>query len=305
MPFVRYNRLNQSFLADHRPVLEVLIGAFMISFSAVWVLLADVPPTTSAFYRVFFGFVFLLAAAILTGELRQIRLLKTLPYAFCGLAFALDLYFWHASILYIGPGLATIIGNFQVFLMALCGVLFFREKLTLRFIISLPLAILGLLLVVGFNWSALPQNYRTGILFGLLTALSYTVFLLSLRRIQSAKDAALRFTPLMFVSLFSALFLGLMLLASGTSFAVPTMTGIFSLVALGLFSQAIGWILIATAMPKIRASFTGLVLLLQPSLSFLWDVLFFSRPTTMLHWLGVTITLAAIYLGLTGSRPRR
>nr|WP_073613580.1 DMT family transporter [Desulfopila aestuarii] len=296
------DKANQSFFLTYRPIIEVLIGAFMISFSAVWVALADVPPTTSAFYRVFFGGAFLLAAALVKGELGQIHRLKIMPYAFCGFAFALDLYFWHASILFIGPGLATIMGNFQVFLMALCGVLFFKEKLTIRFIISLPLAICGLLLVVGFNWNELPPSYRTGILFGLLTALSYTVFLLLLRRIQSAKDATHRFTPLMFVSLFSALFLGLMLLASSTSFAIPTVTATFSLLALGLFSQAIGWILIATAMPKIRASFTGLVLLLQPSLSFLWDVLFFSRPTSMVHWLGVTITLAAIYLGLTGTK---
>jgi len=305
MLFVHTRKIYQSFITDHRPVVAVLIGAFMISFSAVWVALADVPPTTSAFYRVFFGAAFLLVAALFKGELGQIHHLRIMPYAFCGFAFALDLYFWHASILFIGPGLATIIGNFQVFLMTLCGVLFFKEKLTIRFIVSLPLVIFGLLLVVGFNWNALTPDYRTGIFFGLLTALSYTVFLLSLRRIQSDKATALRFAPLMFVSFFSALCLGLMLLASGTSFVIPTMTATFSLLALGLFSQAIGWILIATAMPKIRASFTGLVLLLQPSLSFVWDVLFFSRPTTILHWLGVTITLAAIYLGLTGSRPKR
>lgn len=298
-------KLNQSSNTLHRPVLEVLIGAFMISFSAVWVALADVPPTTSAFYRVFIGTGFLFCAALFSGELRHLRRVQIAPYALCGFAFALDLFFWHASILYIGPGLATIIGNFQVFLMAVCGVLLFGEKLTMRFIVSLPLAIFGLLLVIGFNWGALSASYRTGVLFGLLTALCYTVFLLSLRRIQSAKDIALRFTPLMFVSLFSAIFLGLMLVFSDASFAIPNFTSGASLVALGLFSQAAGWILIATAMPKIRASFTGLVLLLQPSLSFLWDVLFFSRPTSPIHWLGVIITLAAIYLGLTSSRATR
>ena len=293
---------NQLFFTSTRPILEVLSGAFMISFSAVWVILADVPPLTSAFYRVLFGFLFLFAAALISGELRRTQFREIPPYAACSLAFALDLYFWHTSILYIGPGLATILGNFQVFLMALCGVLFFKEKLTLHFVLSLPLAILGLMMIVGLNYDALSSDYRTGILFGLLTALSYTVFLLLLRQIQSTKNTGLRFSPLMYISLFSALFLGLMVRASGSSFAIPTVSGTLSLVALGLFSQAIGWILIATAMPKIRASLTGLILLLQPSLSFLWDVLFFSRPTTMLQWFGVATTLVAIYLGLTGSR---
>lgn len=291
-----------SFSTEQRPVPAVLSGAFMISFSAVWVALAGVEPTTSAFYRVFFGTVFLLIAAIVSGEIALLRRRHLMPYAGCGLAFALDLYFWHTSILFIGPGLATILGNFQVFLMAACGVLFFGERLKLRLLVSLPLAITGLLLVVGVNWSSLPPNYRTGIIFGLATALCYTVFLLSLRKIQATRDTSTRFLPLMAVSFFSALFLGLLLLGSGKSFAIPTVASGLSLVSLGLFSQAVGWILIATAMPHIRPSFTGLVLLLQPSLSFIWDVLFFARPTTGQHWLGVVITLAAIYLGLTGSR---
>ena len=66
-------------------------------------------------------------------------------------------------------------------------------------------------------------------------------------------------------------------------------------------SQMLGWLLIAWAIPQLPPSITGLSLLLQPALSFVWDVLFFSRPTTALHWLGAAITLCAIYLGLTGS----
>ena len=68
--------------------------------------------------------------------------------------------------------------------------------------------------------------------------------------------------------------------------------------ALGLLSHTVGWLLITNALPKIRASFSGLILLLQPALAFVWDVFFFHRPTTMLNWLGVLIALAAIYMGM-------
>jgi drug/metabolite transporter (DMT)-like permease len=43
-----------------------------------------------------------------------------------------------------------------------------------------------------------------------------------------------------------------------------------------------------------------LILLLQPALAFVWDVLFFQRPTTLVNWLGVMLALAAIYLGMAG-----
>jgi drug/metabolite transporter (DMT)-like permease len=295
---------SKMFLRSINPIFVVLFGAFLISFSAVWVKLAGVPSTTSAFYRVFFGFLFLVPITLYSGELKKYNPARTLPILLCGTAFALDLFFWHASILYIGPGLATILGNFQVFLMAACGYFFFKEKLKLRYILSLPLAFTGLFLVIGNNWQMLSASYKLGIALGLMTAVCYTIYLLLLRRIQSEKDEPTRFTPLMLISLSSTVCLALMIMLSGGSFAIPTISAAVSLLCLGLLSQAVGWLLIANALPKIHASLTGLILLLQPSLSFIWDVLFFSRPTSPLNWLGAAITVTAIYMGLTG-RTRR
>lgn len=90
------------------------------------------------------------------------------------------------------------------------------------------------------------------------------------------------------------------MLYTNDSFAIPDTKSLLSLLGLGLFSQTIGWVLIANAMPKIRASFTGLILLLQPSLAFIWDVILFNRATSTINWIGVLITLTAIYMGLTG-----
>lgn len=47
-----------------------------------------------------------------------------------------------------------------------------------------------------------------------------------------------------------------------------------------------------------EASHVGPVLLLQPALAFVWDILFFARPTTPLDLLGVLLTLFAIYPGV-------
>ena len=81
------------------------------------------------------------------------------------------------------------------------------------------------------------------------------------------------------------------------NFQNADLQSLFSLAALGLFSHSLGWILITHALPKIRTSFSGLILLLEPALAFVWDVLFFQRPTSLVNWLGVVIALAAIYLG--------
>jgi drug/metabolite transporter (DMT)-like permease len=291
------------FFHRYQAILQMLAGAFMISFSAIFVKFTDVAPTCSAFYRVLFGFFFLLALAVLKKDLAKPPPPQLFLITFCGLAFALDLFFWHESIMYIGPGLATLLGNFQVFLLAAITILLYGEKARPRFLVSLPIAIFGLFLIVGLDWNRLSSDYKTGVYFGLLTAVCYTVYLLGLKKVQVAEKRSPVFA-LMLVCFCSALFLGLKMWQSGDSFYIPNLKSLLALISLGLFSQTIGWMLIAGSLPKIQTARTGLILLLQPSLSFIWDVLFFSRPTSILNWTGVFLTLTAIYMGLTGKAPR-
>ena len=73
-----------------------------------------------------------------------------------------------------------------------------------------------------------------------------------------------------------------------------------SLVCYGILSHCIGWMFIASSLPHVSTIEAGLSLLLQPTLSFVWDVLFFARPMTATELAGAAIALFAIYLG---SRP--
>ncbi|HEY1992507.1 MAG TPA: EamA family transporter, partial [Gammaproteobacteria bacterium] len=96
---------------------QLIVGAVMISFSAVFVKLVHVPPTVSGFYRVFFGGVILLAVVLWRHEHPRLDRASWIKLLLAGLCFALDLFFWHRSILYVGPGVATLLANFQVFVM--------------------------------------------------------------------------------------------------------------------------------------------------------------------------------------------
>ena len=294
------------FVNNSRPsthaMLGTTLGAMMISFSAVWVKLAHVTPTVSAFYRVFFGGIFLLAI-LLAGKEKLWRGWPCLRLSLlAAIFFALDLYTWHRSIAYVGPGLATILGNFEVFLVPAVGVVLFRERLSPRFVISVPLAVTGLFMIVGLRWGQLSPDYRIGIYYGLSTALFYTGFLIALRKLQSHPSKPTATLSLMVVSFSTSLYLALETIRAGESFAIPDLQSGLSLVALGLMCQTGGWLLITRSLPRIPAAIAGLILLLQPSLSFVWDVLFFNRATSTMAWVGVVLTLSAIYLGATSGR---
>ena len=273
-------------------------GAAMISFSSVWVKLAHVTPAVAGFYRSFFGAIFL---TIITVWMRKFRWFGWKPImlaSVCGVFLALDLFFWHTAIHLIGPGLATLLGNLDVFFLAVIGVLFLGEKLSIRFPIAVVMAVFGLVLIVGVHWDQLGPAYRTGIILGLLTAIVYTGFLLTLKKLQSDQNSGSVSYILMLVSVSTGLLLGIPVGLSGESFRIPDVQSWLSLLALGLLSQVVGWILITRALPRVRTSLIGLILLLQPSLSFVWDVVIFQRQTTMVNWLGVFVVLIAIYLGM-------
>ena len=72
------------------------------------------------------------------------------------------------------------------------------------------------------------------------------------------------------------------------------------MLAYGILCHAMGWILISHGLVKVEASRAGLLLLLQPTLAFIWDGLFFARPTGIMDVSGALLALVAIYLGGTG-----
>jgi len=287
------------------PWFQLTIGAVLISFSGVYVKIAHVTPVVAGFYRMLFGGVALLMLVLLRREMR----LKGGPYfwygLFCSFWLAVDLILWHFSIHVNGPGLATILANFQVFFMALAGVFFLSEKVSLKLVISIPLALLGLFLVVGIQWERLGGDYKLGVYAGLIAAVCYTLFLLSLRKLQNLEDPMSTAANLTVISFLTAAFLAGDIWRQSGSFHIPDIQSTVALIVYGITSQAIGWLIITRALPKIKASLVGMILLLQPALAFVWDMLFFSRVTTLVNLVGIAITLAAIYLGVTAKATHK
>jgi drug/metabolite transporter (DMT)-like permease len=286
-------------LSKAPPALQVMIGAVLISFSGVYVKLSHTGPTTSGFYRVFFGGIILLFISLISNRQLKTNLNALYWSLLAGIFFALDLFTWHKSIHYIGPGLATILANFQVFFLALIGVTFMGERVNLKLVLTIPVAVLGLFMVVGIKWNLFDTDYKNGIFLGLATAVCYVGYILSLRKLQSIPGSLSPALNLSMVSLFTAIILAFFAWLQQESLGIPDIQSVFYLVLYATFSQVLGWLLIGNGLTLIRTSLAGLLLLLQPSLAFVWDVLLFNKTTTLISLTGTGITLVAIYLGST------
>ncbi len=289
---------------DNHSSWELLSGVVMISFSAVFVKLAHVGPSSSAFYRMAFGGVLLIIIALITRTRLWYGWKPLGLAALAGLLFAGDLAFWHRSINFVGPGLATILASFQVFFVTAFAIAILKERPNWRALLAIPLALLGLFLLVGTQWQELGADYHSGVIYGLITAIFYASYVLTLRRLQSLQAQSTPIANITVASLTTAFFSGLIVVGVGESFAIPDLPSILWLILYGACGQVIGWVLITRSIKHLPAARVSLTLLLQPTLSFVWDVIFFQRPTLPVEIIGALIALIAIYLGTWHSEQK-
>jgi drug/metabolite transporter (DMT)-like permease len=158
----------------------------LISFSPVLVHVAQgVGPNAAGFWRNLLGGLILAAAALSLGQPMWRGWANLGLCVATGFFFALDLSFWHRSVHLLGPGISTILVGFQVFVMAGAGLLFLKERITWRLLVSIPLALAGLYLLVGLPWFEAGQDYKWGVGCGLIAALALGLYMLSLKHLQS------------------------------------------------------------------------------------------------------------------------
>jgi drug/metabolite transporter (DMT)-like permease len=65
-------------------------------------------------------------------------------------------------------------------------------------------------------------------------------------------------------------------------------------VTLALVSQVAGWLLIATALPRLPAVETSVLLPVQPVFALIWGVLIFSERLSPVQWVGALLVLTGV-----------
>ena len=284
--------------------LLALLGVLSISFSAIFVRLADVSPSTAAFFRAGYAIpaLFLLWRLVRGQDYRSARD-RRVAFA-SGLFLAMDLALWHQSIRLIGAGLATVLANIQVIFVGLAAWAVYRERPTGLAMFTIPAIFGGVALMSGLGRpDAYGDDPLGGVIFGIFSGVAYALFLLVFR--ASNRGLAPSAGPLLDAtvgvalgSLLASIFdpgfdLGMSWPAQGW------------LLALALVVQVGGWLFIAAALPRLPALETSVLLLLQPMATVLWGTLIFAEQLSILQWAGVALVLGGIgALTLRGSVER-
>ena len=269
-------------------------AAAAISFSAIFIRLADVSVSTAAFFRPFYA---LPAIALLLAMSRghdprsgRERLGTLLAGGLMGVAFTL----WNYSIGYVGAGLATVLGNTQVVFVGLFAWWVFRERPPRATVLAVPLVLGGVVLATGVGR---PDAYGSdpvmGVVFGVFNALSYAAFLLIFRR--TARGATRPWGPLFDASLGAAVITLVLGLLTDPAFDLrPVWPAHGWLLALAIGSQTIAWGAILVVLPRLPALDTSIILLVQPVLTVVWGAWMFAERPSPWQWAGVASVLAGV-----------
>jgi drug/metabolite transporter (DMT)-like permease len=166
-----------------------------------------------------------------------------------------------------------------------------------QIVIAIPAAFLGVAMIIGIDWTALTEGYRMGVVFGLATAVCYSSYLLIMRWIRVNERSGV--TPMVEVawtSLACAGVLAITSMATGESLAIVRGSEAVLLLGYALFA-ILGLVIISWSLDKVPTSLVGLLLLLEPTFAYVWDLTLYDRPVSSLEIGGALLALGAIYLG--------
>ena len=210
-----------------------------------------------------------------------------------GIFFAADLVFWHYAIADVGAGLSTVLGNLQVVVVPFVAWAVLGERIQSRLLAALPLACSGIVLISGVLESgAYGDDPARGVVFGILTGLTYAGFLLVLR--QGSADLRRPAGPLFDTTAVATVVATIAGLAIGEVSLVPAWPSHAWLAVLALTSQVIGWLLIAVSLPRLPAALTSVTLTLQPVAAVALGVVLLGEDPSVLQLAGVACILAGL-----------
>jgi len=210
-----------------------------------------------------------------------------------GIFFAADLVFWHYAIADVGAGLATVLGNLQVVVVPVIAWLVLSERIQARLLAALPLVCSGIVLISGvLETGAYGDDPLRGVVFGILTGLTYAGFILVLR--HGSADLRRPAGPLFDTTAVATVVAAIAGLAIGEVDLAPSWPAHGWLLVLALTSQVLGWLLITVSLPRLPAALTSVTLTIQPVASVLLGVVLLREAPSALQLAGVACILAGL-----------
>ena len=280
-------------IAEH-PQLAALAGALFIAFSGIFYRFAEVSPETATVFRSVYGLPILgLVAWLERGRFGGLPASNIRLAALAGVFFAVDLLSWHHAIEFVGAGLATVLGNLQVVVVALVAWALLAERPSRPTLLALPVVLAGVVLISGVaDGEAYGKDPLLGVALGLLTAVAYSGYLMIIRRV--GRDLRRPAGPVFIATAATAVAAAAWGTATGGLDPIPSLPSHGWLIAVGITSQSVGYLLISIGLPRLPSAVTSIMLLAQPVATVVLARVLLVETPSIMQLAGVGLILGGI-----------
>ena len=284
----------RSYQQVSKPVLFLVLGAISTAIGPFFVEYSSVDAIGNTFYRLLIGAMFFLFYTLFKNQL----FFSIRSFCMCSvaaLALVLDLVAWNQGILSIGPGLSTVLGNLEVVFLCIIGWLLFNEKHSSLLFKMICVIAAGVGMLIFPYFFSVSSQATWGICLAIGSSFFYSIYLTILKDISINNPKLNAICMLNWICLLGAFILGVFIyLHPSLSFTIPTTKSFYFILINAVLSQIIGWWLITAGIKYVKLSISGVVLLLQPALTFMFDAILFGKNTQPIQIVGCLVLLGAV-----------
>jgi len=309
------------------PVTAVTAGALCIASSAIVMQLAGSSAVAAALFRCLFALPVL--AVLARREQRRGMPAMAAQARWtargAGVLLALDLVVWSHSIAAVGAGLATVLGNLQVVILAGLAWCVLGERPRRSLVLALPLLFGGVVLVAGLvGHHTLGHSPLAGVAYGAAASLLYSGYILVLRQAmpqarrletgpvegevtlpadESGRRSGAAVAQPLYQATLGATATSAVLALALPGFRIgPLWPALAWLAVLALTSQVLGWMLISSSLPRLPAGLRGALLLVQPVGAVALGAVVLGQYPSPTQLCGVLVVVAGVLVATAGPR---
>ena len=220
-----------------------------------------------------------------------------------GVAFGLDIVLFFSALRETSVANATVIGALQPILLAPIGVRLFGEQLGRRVVVWSIVAVGGTAIVV-LGATGVPEWSLRGDLLAVGALLSWTAYFVASKQARKQLATLEYFTGL---SIVACAVVAPYALVTGADLSPAGASGWFTIVAVTVFSGALGHVLLNWSHEHVPLQVISLLTLLVPVVATAGAVLFLDESVQALQWFGMAVvvaSLAVVVLERPAEEPR-
>ncbi|MBC5837459.1 DMT family transporter [Flavobacterium muglaense] len=277
-------------MTNTKPRLALAFGILCISIFPILVKLRLTPGLISAFYRMAIAFSLLLPYMLITKKFKLPQKKYILLAIICGVLFASDVAVWNIAIQESSATQASLLTNLSPLWVGVISYVFLKIKPATNFWIGTIVALLGMILLVGFEFF-LELNFDHAFILAVLSGLFYSIYLLVSKKALTHIDVL----SFMMISLLaSSIYLAIACLLMNEPFSGFSDMGWFVLLLQAVVCQLMAWLSISYATQHMRPTRVSLSLLAQAVITALLAWVFLDEKITFNMVIGGMILLLGI-----------